>query len=120
MGLADKQITKLKGKVGPLVQPGESVKHTVPVLAGSIVWAFFGAIGALFAKPRVIVSSESGLYIIKMGKPGTVEERYELGSVDVTASKGFPVGRMRIGDKTVWVGLGMQQAALDLAADANA
>jgi hypothetical protein len=119
VGFADKQMTKLRGIAGDLVQPGESVKHAVPVLAGSILWALFGALGALFAKPRVIATTESNLYVIKRGKPDTVEERYSLDSIDVTARKGFPIGRMRIGDKKVWVGLGVQQAAVDLAEDAK-
>ncbi|HEY7874302.1 MAG TPA: hypothetical protein VIG64_04180 [Actinomycetota bacterium] len=112
-------MTKLRDMAGSLVQPGETVKHAVPVLAGSLLWAAFGALGALFAQPRIIVTTESNLYVVKRGKPDTVEERHSLASTDVTARKGFPIGRMRIGDKTFWVGLGVQQAAVDLAADAK-
>lgn len=119
MGLAEKQLVKCREVAGPLVQPGESVKHAVPVLAGPIFWALFGAIGALFMKPRIIATTETAIYVIRRGKPDTVEERLPLESVSVSAGKGFPVGRMRIGDRSVWVAKMIQGEATKLAADAQ-
>lgn len=119
MGLVAKQLVKSKEVAAPLVQPGESVRHVVPVLAGPIYWALFGAMGALFAKPRLIATTDSAIYVIKRGKPSTVEERHPLDSITVTAGKGFPVGRLRIGDKSVWVSKILQDESLKLAADAK-
>lgn len=114
----------ISANVAPYLDEGESVRAVVPCFEGPKWAMFFGLIGAMMIKQRLAVVTDRNVYVMRgsywsVKRPKGVEERHPLGTVEVAAEKGLPVGPLRVGQKTYWVGKVYQGDAQQVAAAAS-
>ena len=119
--MKEKLRAKIAEGAAPYLESGETVKFAVRGFIGPRIAMFLGALGAvLMTKQVLVVSTDKSLNLMRadrwtITKPKALEERYELGSVDVEFRKGFPYSRLEIGPRNILLHRADLQAANDIA-----
>lgn len=123
--MREKTRRRIAEGVAPFLEQGETMRTAVPGYEGPRWALFFGLIGALMTRPRLVVLTERKLSVLEGGfwsvaKPRGVVEQYPFGSVEVRAERGFPVGPLHVGGRRIWVARPYQDDAAELAASSSA
>jgi hypothetical protein len=120
--MAQRMRDKLVQNVQPQMETGETIRNAVTGLAGP-KWALaIGALGAAFSKPRAVILTDKNVYVMKMkgmGKPSEVENKYPLGTVQVSAGKGAVNIPLTVGTYKLLVSKLYRKEIEDLAANAT-
>lgn len=114
----------IAANVAPYLDEGETMRAAAPCFEGPKWAMFFGLIGTMMIKQRLAVVTDRNVYVMRgsywsVKRPKGVEERHPLGTVTVSTEKGMPVGPLRVGEKTYWVGKVYQGDAEQLARAAS-
>jgi hypothetical protein len=103
---------------------GERMVAATPGFEGPKWAVLFGLIGTFLMKQRLVVVSDRHVYVLRgsywsVKAPQGIEAKHPIGTVEVTAGRGFPAGALRVGDRTVWVAMVYQGDAAQVAAAAS-
>jgi hypothetical protein len=123
--MSEKRLQKAREQASALVEPGETVRHALPVTSGPLIGMVLGPLGVAFLKFRTVALTDKALYVMPdkaTGGPKAVEKKMPLGSVDVSTDKHrFPtVSTLVVGDQRWNVGKPFKEEAEKLAAAASA
>jgi hypothetical protein len=123
--MSEKKLQKTREQASALVEPGETVRHALPVTSGPLIGMVLGPLGVAFLKFRTVALTDKALYVMPQkatGGPKAVEEKMPLGSVDVSTDKNrFPLqSTLVVGNQRWNVGKPFKEEAERLAAAASA
>lgn len=122
--MSQRLVQKVRTQASAVVQPGETVRHALPVTSGPYIAMFFGPLGTYFLKGRIVALTDAALYVMTgsamLGKAKAVERRLPLGSVAASTGKGPAVSpflsTLLIGQERMWVKRAFKEEAENLAA----
>ena len=122
--MRDSTRQAIEANAAPFLEGSETMRAAAPCFEGPKFAMFFGLIGMMLTKQRLVLVTDRHLYVLRgsiwsVKRPRGVEERNPLGTVAVSAEKGFPVGPLRVGEKTYWVGKLYQGDAQQVVAGAS-
>ena len=115
---------KVREQVGALVEPGETLRHVVPVTRGPLLALGLGPLGVAFLKFRMVALTETALYVLTMkatGGPKEVERRIPLPAAVSIGNSLFPrQNKFVVGDQNFNLGSPFKEEAERIAAAASA
>jgi hypothetical protein len=120
--MGEKMRNRLAKGAATFLEPGETVRSAVTGLAGPKWVLAFGALGALFSKPRTVILTERNIYILTvkgMQKAKGVESKQPIGSVGVSLGTGVANVPLTIGTEKIWISKVWRKDAEELVANAN-
>lgn len=114
----------IEERVRPHLEEGEKVRAVAPCFLGPRGALLFGLLGMLFIKQKLAVVTDRNVYLFRnsalsVKSPKEIEARHPLGSVEVRAEKGLPMGSLIIGDQRTSVGKLYQGDAEEVARAAS-
>lgn len=115
---------KVREQVGALVEPGETLRHVVPVTRGPLLALGLGPLGVAFLKFRMIAVTETALYVMAVkatGGPKEVEQRIPFPVAVSIGNSPFPrQNKFVVGDQSYNLGSPFKEEAASIAAAAAA
>ena len=115
---------QLREQSAALVEPGETLRHAVPVTRGPLLALGLGALGVAFLKFRVIALTDKALYVMvtkATGGPKEVELRSPLPVAVSIGNSPFPrQNKFVVGDQNFNLGSPFKEEAERIAAAASA
>jgi hypothetical protein len=123
--MSEKQVQKAREQASALVEPGETVRHALPVTSGPLIGMVLGPLGVAFLQFRTVALTDQALYVMPQkatGGPKAVDQKMPLGSIDVSTDKNrFPLqSTLVVGDQRWNVAKPYKEEAERLAAAASA